>query len=130
MRNNEGVEETPLAIRAVATLQNGNYPEALNLLNEYITRIEGFGKLSSDDGVWYYNRSIAKEALLDKNGAIDDLKKCLIVTKLHQAFYRLAILQSQCGENKESLTNLVNAYELGNTDAEIQLREYTNYFNR
>ena len=130
-KKKEETKETPLAIKALATLQQGNYPEALKLLNEYITMIEGFSKpLDSDDGIMYYNRSIAKEALNDKIGAISDLKKSVKLSEIHQAFFRLADLQSKTGEQEESIKNLVKAYELGNSDAEEALRKYTNYFNR
>ncbi len=130
-KKKEETEETPLPLKALATLQQGNYPEALKLFNEYITMIEGFSKpLDSDDGIMYYNRSIAKEALNDKNGAISDLKKSVQLAEIHQAYFRLADLQSQTGDQQESIKNLVRAYELGSSDAEEALRKYTNYFNR
>lgn len=130
-KKKEEPKATPLGLKALATLQQGNYPEALKLFNEYITMIEGFSKpLDSDDGIMYYNRSIAKEALNDKNGAISDLKKCIQLAEIHQAYFRLADLQSQTGEQQESIKNLVRAYELGSSDAEEALRKYTNYFNR
>lgn len=130
-KKKEDKDQTPLAIRALAVLQQGDYPKALSLLNEYITMIEGFSKpLDSDDGMMYYNRSIAKEALNDKEGAKSDLKIAVKLANLHQAYFRLADLQSQTGEQQESINNLVKAYELGSTDAEEALRKYTNYFNR
>ena len=126
------VEETPLAIRAMATLQQGNYSEGLRLFNEYISMIEGLSTpLNADDGVMYYNRSIAKEALNDKFGAINDLKKAVqLGFENDQCYFRLADLQSQTGDQQESIKNLVKAYELGSSDAENALRKYTNYFNR
>lgn len=127
----EEPKETPLAVRALATLQQGNYHEALKLLNEYITLIEGFSKpLDADDGMMYYNRSIAKEALDDKSGAKSDLKKAVELAELHQAYFRLADLQSQTGEQQEAINNLIKAYDLGSTDAEEALRTYTNYFSK
>lgn len=124
-------QETPLAIRALTTLQQGKYQEALSLLNEYIkTEIESSKlPLDSDDGLMYYNRSIAKEALNDRSGAISDLRKCISISESHHAYFKLADLQSQTSK-KLDVDNLIRAYELGSTDAEKSLRQYTNYFNQ
>jgi tetratricopeptide (TPR) repeat protein len=130
-KKQEEPEETPLAVRALATLQQGNYPEALKLLNEYIKMIEGFSKpLTEDDAAFYYNRALAKENLNDIDGAIIDLEKCNSIANLHQSYLRLGSLQQQKGQSDKSIKNIVRAYELGNQEAENILREYTNYFNR
>src|ERR1039457_7344516 len=86
--------KTPLAIKALAALQQENYPVALKLLNEYIKMIEGFSNpLTEDDAVFYYNRALAKENLGDIDGAILDLEKCNSIANLHQSFLRLGSLQ-------------------------------------
>jgi tetratricopeptide (TPR) repeat protein len=124
------VEETPLAIRALATLQQGNYPEALRLLNEYITMLEGLSQpLTDDDGVYYYNRSIAKVGVNDIDGAIEDLNKCVKLAQLHQAYFELFKLHNHKGRDRQSLDALIKAYECGSQEAETILRENTNYFN-
>lgn len=130
-KSKEENKEVPLAIRAIAALQQNRYPEALRLLNEYIYMIEGLSKpMTQDDAVFYYNRSIAKVGLNDIEGAIDDLQKCLKIAKLHQAYYELFRLQKSHGNNQLALEALVNAYETGSQDAEKILRENTNYFAR
>lgn len=130
-KKKEEPKETPLAIRAIATLQQGNYPEALKLLNEYIKMIEGFAQpLTSDDAVFYYNRNIAKTQLNDIDGAIEDLKKCVAICDFEPAYFELFRLSHAKGENEKSIKYLIKAYELGNKEAETILRQNTNYFNR
>lgn len=128
--------EAQIYLLAVSTLQNGEYQKSLELFNKYISEYMNDGgniadsELAEQNAQIYYNRSIAKEALNDKAGAILDLKKSVQLFEIHQAYFRLADLQSQTGEQQESIKNLVRAYELGSSDAEQALRKYTNYFNR
>lgn len=112
-------------------LQKGQTKEALNHLNDYLNDIERSNReLDSDDGIMYYNRALAKTALGDSQGAMEDLKTCIKYTRIHQAYFNLADLQVKKGEQQEGLNNLVKAYELGSEDAENALRKYTNYFDR
>lgn len=128
-KKKEEVKETPLAIRALASLQQGNYPVALKLLNEYIKMLEGITQpLTADDGVFYYNRALAKENLGDIDGAINDLEKCNTLAQLHQAYLRLGSLQQKKGKSDKAISNIIKAYELGSQEAEEILRKHTNYF--
>lgn len=130
-KKKEEPKEIPTAVKALAALQNGNFSEALKYLDEYITMLEGLTQpLTCDDAVFYYNRNIAKTQLNNIDGAIEDLKKCISICDMHQAYFELFRLLHFKGENKNSLNYLVKAYELGNKEAEQILRENTNYFNR
>ncbi len=130
-KSNDKKKETPLGLKAIIALQDGNYNVALPLLNEYIKMIEGLNiPLTSDDAVFYYNRSIVKDNLNDVDGAIVDLKKCIKICDLHQAYFALfQLLFYKKNEKQEALNFLIKAHEAGSDKAEPILRINTNYFN-
>ncbi|HZX57190.1 MAG TPA: hypothetical protein VFE54_00635 [Mucilaginibacter sp.] len=120
-----------LVLTGLSLLQNGRYAEALPYLNEYISMLEGLNQpLTADDAIYYYNRSVAKVGLDDIDGAIEDLNKCVAISKIHQAYFQLFKLHDFKRDSRAALDALIDAYENGNTEAEAILREHTNYFNR
>jgi len=128
-RKKENVDNTPLGVKALVKLQQGNFKEALPLLDEYINMIEGFSNpLTEDDAGFYYYRAITKEQLGDIDGAIIDLEKCNSIASLHQSYLRLGSLQQKQGQSQKSIKNIIKAYELGNQEAEDILRKYNKLF--
>ena len=123
-------KETNIGALALSKLQNGEFEDALPLLNKYINRLESLSEpLTKDDAILYYNRAVTKEQLNDLDGAVMDLERCNAIASLHQSFLKLGSLQQKLGRSEESINNIIIAYKLGNDEAENILRKYTNYFH-
>jgi len=107
-------EIATLVVTGLSLLQNGRYAEALPYLNEYISTLERSNEpLTADDAIYYYNRSIAKVGLDDIDGGIDDLNKCVAISKIHQAYFQLFKLYDFKRNDRAALNALVDAYESG-----------------
>ena len=86
-------------------------------------------KITVQDAMIYYNRSLAKYNLDDLEGALDDLNASLSIYELDQAYYQLFTIYNQQNKPQEAMEYLIKSYKLGNLDAVSILANNTDYFN-
>ena len=127
--------EEQLLKSANSFLKKGEHKKVIEvidqLISEYVTTRDNKNdiKVTVQDAIIYYNRSLAKYNINDLEGAVEDLNASLSIYELNQAYFQLFIIYNQQNKTQEAIEFLIKSYKLGNLDAVSILSENTNYFN-
>ena len=129
------ITEAELLQSVNSFLKNGEHKKAIEVFNQLICDYVSTRDYSEDikitvqDAMIYYNRSLAKYNLDDLEGALDDLNASLSIYELDQAYYQLFTIYNQQNKPQEAMEYLIKSYKLGNLDAVSILANNTDYFN-
>ena len=127
--------EEQLLKSANSFLKKGEHKKVIEvidqLISEYVTTRDNTNdiKVTVQDAIIYYNRSLAKYNINDLEGAVEDLNASLSIYELNQAYFQLFTIYNQQNKPQEAREFLIKSYKLGNLDAVSILSENTNYFN-
>ena len=127
--------EEQLLKSANSFLKKGEHKKVIEvidqLISEYVTTRDNTNdiKVTVQDAIIYYNRSLAKYNINDLEGALEDLNASLSIYELNQAYFQLFTIYNQQNKPQEAREFLIKSYKLGNLDAVSILSENTNYFN-